>query len=109
MLSAPAGTLSVVGTDLEVYRRGAPWTPQEITELIERIRAGSGRTDIARTHGRTPGALDAVAWRLLSADHRPEKKTRQAVELLRAEINDISAGAETDWWARLIALTEIPH
>ncbi|SID10614.1 RNA polymerase sigma factor RpoS [Mycobacteroides abscessus subsp. abscessus] len=102
MLSALAGTLSVVGTDLEVYRRGAPWTPQEITELIERIRAGSGRTDIARTHGRTPGALDAVAWRLLSADHRPEKKTRQAVELLRAEINDISAGAETDWWARYL-------
>ncbi|AWG64777.1 RNA polymerase subunit sigma [Mycobacteroides abscessus] len=100
-MSAVAGTLSDVDNDPVVDRRGTPWTAEEIGELVERIRAGVGRTDVAQAHGRTPGAIDAVVWRLLPVDRRPEKKNRQVVEVLYGEL-DGSTDAEVDWWARYV-------
>ena len=54
-------------------RHGARWTADELVELIRRIRTTvrPNRLEIARSMGRTKGALSAVADRLLDRDSRP--------------------------------------
>lgn len=79
-----------------VDRRGAPWTGEEIAELVERIRGGAGRSEVARAHGRTDSAIESAVWRMLPEDRRPAAKS-ESVQLL-CEV--LGSGGEVDWWAR---------
>lgn len=79
-------------------RRGTPWAGEEIAELVERIRGGAGRGDVARAHGRTDSAIESAVWRMLPEDRRPAAKS-ESVELLREVLCSDGAG-EVEWWAR---------
>lgn len=100
MLSAVAGTLGEVDEEPVADRRGAPWTSQDIAELVDQVRAGAGRGELATALGRTHSAIESAVWRLLPQERRPEAKS-QSVQLLR-EVLNTDTGNEVDWWARYI-------
>ncbi|SIC58646.1 RNA polymerase sigma factor RpoS [Mycobacteroides abscessus subsp. abscessus] len=99
-MSAVAGTLGEVDKEPGADRRGAPWTSQDIAELVDRVRGGAGRGDLARGLGRTHSAIESAVWRLLPQERRPEAKS-QSVQLLR-EVLNTDTGGGVDWWARYV-------
>lgn len=80
-------------------RRGVPWSAQEVADLIALLRSGTARTEAAHMLGRTPGALDAAAYRLLRPGDRPVSRS-YAWTVLVEEVK--TSTAKTDWWARYL-------
>lgn len=85
-------------------RHGARWTADEIVELIRRIRTSDrpNRLEIARSMGRTKGALAAVADRLLDRDSRPAARSA-SWRVLCAQVKSTDPAHDPDWWARYCA------
>lgn len=57
---------------LAPVRAGAPWDAREFLELVSGVEAGLSREQIANRHGRSLGAIDMAARRLLPDSVRPE-------------------------------------
>ncbi|MEN4466844.1 TnsA endonuclease N-terminal domain-containing protein [Mycolicibacterium conceptionense] len=78
-------------------RQGEPWSADELGMMVAYIRAGNSRPDTARALGRTPGALAAVAHRLITPDRRPFSKS-ESWKMLCHDLSSTDPGADPDWW-----------
>lgn len=89
-------------------RQGQPWSSDELAELVSFIRRGCTRTEIARTLGRTSGALAAVADRLISPDRRPANRS-DSWKLLCQDVASSDPADDPDWWTRYTIGRSMPR